>query len=122
MLLKLCELGLVEGLTAKLALEEIERNLRAKLPQALPAFRVLLRERVLSIVPTPSTEDLAGHADEAHPKDLPHLVAAIEGACHYLVTHNVRDYRARWSPPVIITPGELLRSLRESLLEAAPPA
>jgi hypothetical protein len=76
-ILRMAEITLIEAITSEQAVAEAERNLSAKLPAALPTFRLLVA-RCLHTVPDPSTEDLSPHIGAADPKDLPILVAAVQ--------------------------------------------
>ena len=78
--LRLAEITLIEALTSQQVTAEAERNLAAKLPQALPTFRLLV-SRCLCVVPDPQQADLSHHSGLADPKDLPILVAAIREDC-----------------------------------------
>ena len=42
----------------------------------------------------PSPEQVRRYASYAHWKDVPHLAAAAQHGCRYLVTYNVTDYDA----------------------------
>ena len=84
LILRLGELTLVEVVTSKQVITEAERNLAAKIPDALPLFRLLV-ERALSVVPNPTPEEVAAHAGLADPKDLP-------------ILHVARDERAARRP------------------------
>ncbi|MGZ4205518.1 MAG: hypothetical protein ACXVES_09685, partial [Actinomycetota bacterium] len=99
------------------ARREVERNLRAKLPAALPAFGVLA-DTALRWVPDPSRKQAGRFVDRADEKDLPILVAAIRASCSALLTFNTKDYRPQ-GLIVVETPGEFVRRLRESLATLA---
>lgn len=116
LLLKLAELGLVQGLTTRLAQAEAERNLQARLPQALPAFRSLIREAI-EVVDNPSPSACTALSDQAETKDVPHLAAAIAHGCHYLVTFNTRHYWPEVKTVVVIRPGALLQLLRPQVAD-----
>lgn len=115
-LLQLAGLGLIDGRISSQVREESLRNTARKLPAALPALSLLLREVL--------TEGAAQHPDIgdawklADPKDRPILAAALAQECRYLVTLNEKDF---W-PPVdrilVLRPGELLRRLRELISTA----
>ena len=113
-ILRLSELTLIDGVTARQAVEEVERNLEQKLPAALPTFRHLLA-RCLTVVPTPAPEACRPHAGLADPKDLPLLVAAIEARCTHLVTFNGRDFRPGHPKVAVVAPGELVRQVRRRI-------
>lgn len=116
-LLRLAELGLVRGLTCRQALQEAERNLEAKLPAALPAFRAILASAHLEVVPEPDRDTREGLAGLAHEDDLPILGAALAGGSAYLTTFNVRHYHIAPDRLRVARPGELLTRLRETLTE-----
>lgn len=115
-LLQLAELTLIEGLICPYVREEVERNLKEKLPQALPVFRALIKT-ALREVPDPSREELTRWEGRADPKDLPVLAAAILKDCRYLVTFNISDYSNPPEPLEVVEPGELVRRVREQLAE-----
>ena len=73
-IIKLSELTLIEGVISEAVLIEVERNLMAKLPAAMPAYRVLLQSAKLQTQPFPAPEQLAAYHGQADPKDLIHLV------------------------------------------------
>ena len=105
---------LIEAVTSEQVLTEAERNLKAKLPEALPLFRLLV-ERALTVIPSPAAEDVAIHEGRAHPKDLPILVAALQARCSWLVTFNVRHYQPGHPEVQVVRPGEFIRRVREAL-------
>jgi hypothetical protein len=113
-LLQLSELTLVDCLTSQYAVNEAERNLLAKLPAAMPAFRLILRAAV-EVIPDPPSSVVQSVANQAHAKDAPILAAAISGAADFLATFNVRHFRPREIPPVILQPGKILAQIRLSL-------
>jgi hypothetical protein len=78
LVLRLGELTLIDAVTSEQVITEAERNLEAKMPQALPLFRLLVN-RALTVAPDPQPEEVEAHAGLADPKDLPILVAAL---CH----------------------------------------
>lgn len=111
LLLRLTELGILEGITTRLAQAEAERNLRAKLPRALPAFRALMREAI-EVVDNPPLSACAAFSAQAEVEDVPHLAAAVAQGCHYLVTFNTRHYWPEAKSIEVIRPGELLQRIR----------
>ena len=80
LILRLSELTLLEAVTSEQVITEAERNLTAKMPQALPLFRLLV-ERALKVVSAPTPELVAVYQGLADPKDLPILVAALQAEC-----------------------------------------
>ncbi len=111
-IVKLAELTLVTGLISEAVRLEAERNLLKKLPQALPAYRALVRAAKLHEVPLPSASELAHYRGQGDPKDLVHLVAACKADCAFLVTHNTRHYSPASGSPEVLTPGELVHRIR----------
>jgi hypothetical protein len=110
-ILRLGEITLIEAVASQQVIAETERNLEEKLPQALPAFRLLV-SRCLRVVPDPRPEDLAAYAGAADPKDLPILVAAVREACPWLVTFNVRHFQPGHPEVTVLRPGAFVLRVR----------
>lgn len=93
---------------------------QAKLPQALPALRVLIGE-ALAIVDDPPLETLEEFEGLPRADDLPLLVAAVKNDCRYLLTFNGRHYHPdREAADIeVLPPGEFLRRIREQLAALA---
>jgi predicted nucleic acid-binding protein len=109
--LLLGEITLIHCLTSAQVVDEVERNLQAKLPSKLPELRLIL-SRSIRVVPNPQPEELPRYEGQADPKDLPILVAAIQNECRYLLTFNIRHY---FPPPdsiSVMKPGDFVRELR----------
>jgi len=90
---------------------EVERNLAAKLPAALPLFRSCLRTVGFEIVPIPERKSLAPVAGLTSEKDLPVLASALLGEADVLVTGDKRDLlkiRKHNLPFAILSPAEFL--------------
>ena len=115
LILQLGELGIIEVGVPEQARTEAERNLAAKLPAALPAFRTLVSACCISLA-MGSDEEAAALADsgEADPKDAPILSSALSAGCGWLVTFNVRDYRT--DRIRISSPGAFVEALRGELV------
>lgn len=114
--LQLSALTLVECIISQQVRVEAERNLQSKLPQALPAFRVLLESSV-SVVEDPSPAPLEPFNGQADEGDLPILVAALGSGCRYLLTFNTRHYYPTTKEIKIMPPGEFLVELRQELVD-----
>ena len=119
LILQLGELRIIDLFASNQVRGEVERNLAAKLPSALPAFRA-----IASAACQPATEPdpdatremlAAGLADA---KDAPVLAAALASGCRWLVTFNIRDYRPD-DRIVGLAPGDFVKQLRERLLSLA---
>ncbi len=115
LILQLGELGIIELGVPRQARDEAERNLAIKLPAALPALRAILAAACVDLpMSSSAVADAMVDAGEADPKDAPILAAAIAGACAWLVTFNIRDYRS--DRIQVATPGALVAALRTELL------
>jgi len=114
MVLRLAEITLIEALASEQVVTDAERNLEAKLPQALPAFRHLV-SRCLTIVSDPDPGDLASYQGMANPKDLPILIAALREGCAWLVTFNIRHFKPGHPDIKVLQPGEFVLQIRDQL-------
>lgn len=115
-LLQLSSLTLIDGRSSIDVRTETERNIRAKLPSALPALRVLLDATLSegSALMPAALEQVKSYADA---KDVPPLASAVQQQCTYLVTLNERDF---WPPTTLIKvvrPGTLLQAIRIRLYQ-----
>lgn len=113
-ILRMAEITLIDAVASQQVISEAERNLAAKIPDALPAFR-LLASRCLRIIQDPEPPDLDRWAGLADDKDLPILVAALREQCSWLVTHNVRHFQPGHGSIAVLRPGEFLWRVREQL-------
>lgn len=115
LLLQLCEIRILRGLTRRQVVTECRRNLIKKLPQAEPIFGEIVKH-ALEIKKNPTLDEQNKYRHMAHPKDLPILTSAIKSRVDYLVTFNtkhyfpVRDYHL-----AILQPGEMLQKIRLTL-------
>jgi len=116
--LQMAEITLIDALTSEQVLIEAEQNLRAKLPDALAKFRLLVKH-CLRIVPAPTYAELSPYIGLADPKDLPILVATIQTKCSWLVTFNVRHYHPGHPTVKVVTPGEFILQIRNLLSHLA---
>ncbi len=109
--LRLAEITLIEAITSQQVVTEAERNLQQKLPQALPAFRLILN-RCLRVVPDPQPSELAPLADLADAKDLPILTTAVREGCPWLVTFNLRHFQPGHPDVTVLRPGDFVLRVR----------
>ncbi|MGH2771778.1 MAG: PIN domain-containing protein [Actinomycetota bacterium] len=117
-LLRLSELGLIEGVGSPQTRAEAERNLATKLPQALDAFRSLA-DHCCRWAGEPKRQTLQSLAGQAERNDLPILASAVENDCGYLVTFNTRHYHPQPGAISVVTPGDLLKEIRDLLADLA---
>jgi hypothetical protein len=113
-ILRMAEITLIEAVASQQVVVEAERNLAEKLPQTLPAFRLIV-SRCLHVVPDPRSPDLLAYAGLAEPKDVPILVAALREQCPWLVTFNTRHFQPGHADVTVLRPGEFLLRVRDVL-------
>ena len=114
-LLQLCELGIIEGMTCKYVIEECKRNITKKIPDALPIFKKIV-SKTLSVQDTVQNDIIEQYENMAHRKDLPILAAAIIKKVNYLVTFNTKHYyKKRIHDLIVCSPGDLLSIIRLKL-------
>ncbi|MBN1246968.1 MAG: PIN domain-containing protein [Anaerolineae bacterium] len=112
--LRMAEITLIDAYTCRQVIVEVERNLAAKLPRALPAFRMIVA-RCVAVVDDPSTRDLKLYTGLADATDLPILVAALEAGCPWLVSFNTRHYQPGHPDVTVLPPGDFLLRVRDRL-------
>ena len=112
--LRLAEITLLEALTCDQVITEVQRNLQAKLPDALPLFQTIV-SRCVRVLPDPSPAELEPYVGLAHDEDLPILVAAAQAGCPWLITFNVRHFQPGCQSVTVLRPGELLLRIRDQL-------
>ena len=113
-ILRMAEITLVEAFCSIQVIREVERNLRARLPQALRAFQVIV-PRCLQVVSDPSDEELLKYGGLADEKDLPILVAALLADFRWLITFNTRHFLPGHPSLAVMRPGEFLAEVRDLL-------
>jgi predicted nucleic acid-binding protein len=112
--LRMAEISLIEALASEQVITEVERNLAAKLPAALPAFRLLV-SRCLRTVATPTVAELEAYAGLANAKDLSILVAALREECTWLLTFNIRHFQPGHPDTAVVPPGAFMQRVRHLL-------
>lgn len=81
-------LPVLQGVTGRFNLTEIERNIVKRVPAALMVFNEYLPRLDLEIVPVPFLEELEPFRGGVDDKDLPVLASAAMGKAEYFVTGN----------------------------------
>jgi hypothetical protein len=114
LILRMAEITLIEAVASQQVVTEAERNLGEKLPQALPAFRLIV-SRCLRVVLNPQARDLDPHVGQADAKDLPILVAALCEDCPWLVTFNGHHFQPGHPDVSVLRPGEFVLRVRDLL-------
>ena len=112
--LRMGEITLMDCISSEQAVKEVERNIAEKIPAKLPDFHLLV-SRSLRIINDPQPNELLAYKQQADPKDLPILVAAMKERCSYLLTFNVRHFTPT-SPDIIVQqPSGFLMTVRSLL-------
>lgn len=115
--LVMAEIGLYRLVVSRQVLDETERNLRKKLPAALPVFAELMAAINPEVVPDPSPEEVIRWQSVIEPKDAPILAAAVAAAPDRFLTLDVKDfiepvYVAEKSELRIEMPAEFVQAIR----------
>jgi predicted nucleic acid-binding protein len=113
--LQLAEVGLFRWVASRQVLDEAERNVRKKLPRALPNLAALLAQLPFEIVADPADADCLRWVDVIELKDTPILAAAVLAKVDRMVTLNTKDFTpevAQASGLSIQTPSALIQDLR----------
>ena len=124
LILKLAEGKHLELLVSRQVLTETERSLKAKAPEALGRYVLLLREANIEIVDNPTPEEVALYSSFLpHQEDVPILVAALKTGADYFVTLNRKHFLEvpGLSEKVGLqmgTPGDFITWYREEWLKA----
>lgn len=115
-LMMLAAAGVIRMVVSRQVLDEVERNLRLKLPQALPIMAEMLSHIVPEVVDDPPPEASAHWHEHIEAKDAPILEAALSAQVDYLVTLNSKDFTpqlATLSGLSIVSPAEFIERIRE---------
>jgi predicted nucleic acid-binding protein len=113
--LTMAEIGLFKLVVSRQVLDECERNLRKKLPAALPLFAELLTVITLEITADPPAEEVSRWESLIEAKDAPILAAAVLASPDRLLTLNPKDFTPAVSAQsglLIQSPGEFVQEIR----------
>ncbi len=113
--LKMAEVGLFQIVVSEQVLDEAERNLRKKLPRALPNFAAQLARLRLEILPDPAVELVRPWMDIIEAQDAPILCTAVGSSVDRFITLNTKDFTpnvAEQSGLTIQTPAEFVEEVR----------
>lgn len=115
-LLMLAEAGMFRMVVSRQVLDEVDRNLRRKLPDALPLMAELLTHCAPELLDDPRPGQVGRWLGHIEAKDAPVLEAAVASGVDYLITLNTRDFTAAVSEVAglpILTPGQFVARIRE---------
>jgi putative PIN family toxin of toxin-antitoxin system len=85
-------LPMLAAATGRYNLIEIERNLKKKMPEAIPLYQRYLPKLGLEIVAMPSRSTVISMAGDIAEKDAPVLASAIACGAEYLITGDKKDF------------------------------
>jgi predicted nucleic acid-binding protein len=116
-IMALAELGLLRPVVCPYVMDEAERNIQRKTPEALPRYREVQANIPWELIPDPDLEQVRTWIGVIVAKDAPVLAAAVIAHPHRLVTLDTKDFIeppqvAARSGLRICTPGDLLREIR----------
>jgi len=111
-------LSFIVVVTGRYNIMEIERNLRAKLPAAVPVYKEYIAKLNLRIIPVPALEEVKKYSGVTSPKDIPVLVSAIKSKADYLITGDKKDFgKLKGDYPFIISgPSDFLEFILPNIL------
>lgn len=109
--------GQVILITNQTAVEEAERNLERKAPEAAAVFRAILAAFPIEVLPVPTQLEFEAAKAVAVAKDAPILAGAVAGRADYLATFDRQhliglDVNRLAKTLVIATPGDILAKVR----------
>lgn len=116
--LTMAEIGLFQLLVSPQVLDECERNLRKKLPKALPVFAQLLASIDPEVAPEPPAEKLAQWELVIAAKDAPILGAAVLAGADRLLTLDEKDFTVevgKISSINIQSPSDFIQQIRQAI-------
>ena len=114
--LKMAEVGLFQLVVSTQVLDEAERNLRKKLPRALPNFAAQMARLRLEILPDPTPEQVKPWKEMIEAQDAPILCVAVASGVDRLITLNTKDFTpavAEESGLTILTPAQFVEEIRQ---------
>jgi predicted nucleic acid-binding protein len=106
------DLPMIQGMTGAFNLVEIERNLKKKMPAALPIYHEYFSKIRLEVIPMPPLALVKKLSGSTADKDLAVLASALTGKADYLVTGDKKDFSKKKLkgdyPFRVVTPAEFL--------------
>ncbi len=119
-ILLLSELGLLRPIVCPYVMDEVERNIRENLPEAVNRYEQVRASINWEFVDDPSKAAVEQWVGVIIPKDAPVLAAAVQAKPHRFITLDAKDFLKNaqvmtQSGLNIFTPGDLLREIRSIL-------
>jgi predicted nucleic acid-binding protein len=116
------DLPILAGATGRYNLMEVERNLKNKMPEALPLYHHYLPKLGLEIVALPTLETVRSMSGIVADKDIPVLASAIACGAEYLLTGDKKDFgrlkrvQQRYNL-TIVSPSEFIETVFPDLIK-----
>lgn len=103
----------IQGVVSRQVLAEAERNIKKKLPGAMPKYKEIIGHINLEVIQDPSNADVAAYISLVHQGDSPILAAAVKSMSDYLITLDKKHFmtqtlRDAGLSSKIVTPGEFI--------------
>ena len=111
----MAEIGLFTLVVSRQVLDEAERNIRQKLPRALPNFADQMAHLNLEILADPPLEDAAKWEAIIEAKDAPILAVAVTAKVDRILSLNTQDFTQEVAEKCgvpIETPAQFIRDIR----------
>lgn len=116
-------LPMLAGATGRYNLIEVERNLKKKMPEAIPLYQKYLPRLRLEIVEMPSQATVISMAGAIAEKDVPVLASAIACGAEYLITGDKKDFaklrNAKKYNLKIVSPSEFVETVFPEIIKEA---
>lgn len=116
-------LPMLAGATGRYNLIEVERNLKKKMPEAMPLYQKYLPRLRLEIVEIPSRATVISMAGAIAEKDVPVLASAIACGAEYLITGDKKDFaklkNVKKYNLKIVSPSEFIETVFPEIIKEA---
>ena len=116
-------LPILAGATGRYNLIEVERNLKKKMPEAMPLYQKYLPRLRLEIVALPSRSTVISIAGAIAEKDVPVLASAIACGAEYLITGDNKDFAKLRNMKKynlkIVSPSEFIETVFPEIIKEA---
>jgi predicted nucleic acid-binding protein len=114
-------LPILAGATGRYNLMEVQRNLKKKMPAAIPLYHEYLPKLGLEVVALPSQETVRTMAGAIAEKDIPVLASAIACGAEYLITGDKKDFARLKTDKrynlAIVSPSEFIETVFPGILK-----
>jgi predicted nucleic acid-binding protein len=112
---------ILAGATGLYNLMEVERNLKKKMPAAMPLYHEYLPKLGLEVVALPSRETVRSLSGIIAEKDIPVLASAIACSAEYLITGDKKDFTGLKKDKkynlIIVSPSEFIETVLPGIIE-----